>query len=430
MNDISTISAETTVAGTHLRMEFDYRAPVLDEDERMEFMNSVVTAVCDAVADYVPTEDKRTETENAYSIAAHCLQLLDLARDSEETSPMQVKRYLRDMVDNLEVLEAWDPRFCVAYALASYAEQCAGHFDIEGVRELCNAIETWMPARLEEPVGLESYVVVDDLQTPAAFRASRMPDHDALRLHLVRAEDVESLEFNRTGRFVLPMPMFPDGSLSNMATVLRVCADGVMKVRFETDRPDFSLLCHVCDAAHQATRINGEYTPVEFYADLAYAQQLCALTRTPPFIEVPEYRERVMNSLYGALITLSKIDKRFDAPKAMMHRALDMTNNFMTEEAIALSTEVQSWLPGELTVYLPPRDIVSTEAELRDILIDRINEMPGQRTVTVRDEQTQAEFVEAGYVPDPEKFFPEEIEGDIGWDHLYAPNSYLYRADV
>lgn len=430
MNDISTISIEAAVAGTNLRMEFDYKANFIDEDERMGFMNSVATTVCDAVAEYVPTEDSRNETENAYSIAAHCLQLLDLARDSEETSPMQVKRYLSDMVDNLEVLEAWDPRFCMAYALASYAEQRAGHFDIEGVCELCDAIETWMPARLMKPEGLDSYVVVDDLQTPEDFRARRMPDHDALRLNLVRAEEVQSLEFNRTGRVVLPMPMFPDGSLSNVATVFRVCADGVMKVRFETDRPDFSLLRHVCDAAHQATRVNGEYTPVEFYAELTYAQQLCALTGSPEFIEVPQYRERVMSHLYSALIVLSKFDRSFDAPKAMVRRALDMVNNFKSEEAITLSVKVLQWLPDELTDYLPPYEIVSSDAELREILINRINEMPGLRTVAVRDEQTQAEFVEAGYFPDSGKFFPEEIEGDIGWDHLSTNNTYFYKADI
>lgn len=109
-------------------------------DAEVEFANELVVKLADAVAEYEPAEAVRNESLDAYVVLANTHQLLDLARDSVETTAPQARRYFSDAADNLEILKEWDPRFTTAYYQARKCEQAAGNFSWVSLRKRLKAL--------------------------------------------------------------------------------------------------------------------------------------------------------------------------------------------------------------------------------------------------------------------------------------------------
>ena len=169
---------------------------------QIDFAREMTAALSAAVSEYMPVEPWRTESLDAYVVLANTHQLLDLGRDSVDTTPSQARRYFAEAADNLEVLKEWDPRFTNAYYQARKCEQAAGNFLMGELEEFHDCLETWMPTRLGGDSPTEQVVVVDDLQTQENFAATLTPDHEAVSVNMLDADDVD--DYFAVGRTVLP----------------------------------------------------------------------------------------------------------------------------------------------------------------------------------------------------------------------------------
>lgn len=408
------LSFSTTVHGIDLEAEISVgpRGGGYATEEHLEYARALTEHLMDVTAEYEPEEDARNESMDAYVVLANTLQVLDLARDSEETTAKQVKEYLFHAASNLEVLAAWDPRFSMAYHLARRGEAEAGNFDYVGVSDLVESIETWMPLRYADPGYTQRRVVVDDHQSEEDFQATRIPDHTAVSIRVVDDEELTQADFNVTGRMVLPMPMYPDGALETRVVVRSLLHDKVVTCRFNTDREAFHLLRTLGEAAEVYTaERRGEY-PIDFYTELAYAKQLCWVAGGKRFMEDGIYRRNLIDELYPSLIVLSLFGPEYEMPKHLAKLAEALNEDMTSDAAIHIVNTIDAWLPRDVNDYVPFGWGKEHDAQMPMTLLDGLNALPGTRFVAVFDEQTREEF-EATGLPDKAQLVPIDMGPEI-----------------
>lgn len=408
------LSFSTTVHGVGLEVEVSVgpRDGGYATEEHLKYARALTERLIDVTVDYQPEDDTRDESLDAYAVLANTFQMLDLARDSEDTNAKQVKEYFYHAAGNLEVLAAWDPRFTMAYHLTRLGEAEAGYFDFGGVADLVDSIETWMPMRYAEPGYTQRRVIVDDRQTDEDFQATRIPDHTAVSIRMVSDDEVTEADYTTTGRTVLPVPMFPDGTLEPRVTVRSLLHDKTVVSRFTADRGAFHLLRSLGDAAETFTvERRGEF-PVDFYTELAYAKQLCWVAGSERFRNDAIYRRKVIDGLYPSLIILSLFGPEYEMPKHLAKLA-DTLNEDMTSEAATRIVEtINAWLPRDVKDYVPIGWTEEQDAQLPMPLIHGINALPGERFVAVFDEQTREDF-EATGMPDKSLLIPFDLGPEV-----------------
>lgn len=424
------LSFATTVHGVRLDAEVAVqpRGGGQVAEHQMEYARQLTEHLMDVTAEYQPEPDARNESMDAYVVLANTFQALDLARDSADALPSQIKEYLFQASSNLEVLAAWDPRFTAAEQLTRWAEELAGNFDTDSVVELVGSIETWMPQRYAGPGFTPRRVVVDDVQAAEDFAATRVPDHEAVQVQMLDDAALTPDTSSRTGRTVLPVPMFPDGTLDNRVVARAAVRDMVVVCTFETDREAFHLLRALADAATVYTSERRGATPLDFYTELAYAKQLCWLARTERFAADGMYRRKLIGELYPALITLSLFGPEFIMPKYLAKLAEELNEDLGGEEVITVVQSIEAWLPRDVNEYVPTGWHDGLDAQLPEPLLAGLNALPGARFVAVIDAQTQEEYAATG-LPDKQKLNPVDLGGELDPD-LIGSNAQLFRAWV
>lgn len=428
------VSFDTTVHGTtlHAEVAITPRQGTFVTDAQMSDVRELLSHLMEVTAQYQPEEDVRNESLDAYVVLANTFQVLDLARASVDSRPKEVMRYFWLAASNLEVLQAWDPRFTQAYLLARHGEEKAGNFDLDNLEDLCDAIETWMPQRYAEPGFTQRRVVVDDHQRPEDFQRTRTPDHEAVGVSMVNDEDLPAEEYQRTGRTVLPVPMYPDGTLEPRAIVRRIMSDKVVTCTFTCDREAFHLLRALSSAAELELTERRGSTPVEFYANLAHAKQLCIMTHQERFFVDGVHRRAVIDALYSCLITLSLFSNEWVMPKYLAKLAETLNEDLGSDNVIHTVHAIEAWLPRDLRELMPRVWSDELDAQLQEPLVAGLNVLPGARFVGVFDEQTPEEFEGTG-LPDAEKFSPIDLGADLGEDALQVlaiPNLSVFRTGV
>lgn len=408
------LSFSTTVHGVELEAEISVgpRNGGSATEEHLEYARSLTEHLMDVTAEYEPEEDARNESLDAYAVLANTLQVLDLARDSEDTTAKQIKEYLFHAASNLEVLAAWDPRFAMAYHLARLGEAEAGNFDYVRVSDLVESIETWMPLRYADAGYTPHRVIVDDRQSEEDFQATRIPDHTAVSIRMVDDEEVTEDDFNVTGRMVLPMPMFPDDTLETRVMVQSLMHDKTVICSFTTNREAFHLLRTLGEAAEAYTAERRGELPIDFYTELAYAKQLCWAAGSKRFLEDGIYRRNVIDELYPSLIVLSLFGPEYEMPKHLVKLAETLNEDMTSDAAIHIVHTIDAWLPRDVNDYVPVGWGENFDAQMSMTLIDGINALPGARFVVVFDDQTRDEF-EATGMTDKSKLIPMDIGPEI-----------------
>ncbi|MBG6122681.1 hypothetical protein [Corynebacterium aquatimens] len=393
----------------------------LTEEEASAVLASVAEPVAQAVVEYEPVADTRAETLDAYVVLANTLQSLDLAANSEGTSATQVLSYMETVVANLDILEQWDPRFSTANALAHWGTERVGNFNFENISQLCEGIETWLPPRLVEPIDVPRYMVVDDTQSAEDFQATRQPDHEAVRVTMVSAEDAKDIEFQAIGRAVFPVPMYPDDALPNRAISHRDIAGMLLEVEFTTDRRDFPLLKVANDAVYKATAPESPYSSVEFYVAAAYAYQLARIAYSVRFTEDAVYRRKVLDELESALVSLVLCTGSYKAPRELVRHAIELNENLRIADSIQVSRCIVNWLPEDLTERIPGPSTMGNVDELCATVVAELNALPGDRLVAVYDSQDGMEFAATG-LPDRDKLSPVLVHPEQFDPKLISPN--------
>lgn len=408
------LSFSTTIHGVDLEAEISVgpRGGGYATEEHLEYARALAEHLMDVTAEYEPEEDARSETLDAYVVLANTLQVLDLARDSEDTTAKQIKEYLFHAASNLEVLAAWDPRFAMAYHLARLGEAEAGNFDYVHVSDLVESIETWMPLRYADAGYTPHRVIVDDRQSEEDFQTTRLPDHTAVSIRMVDDEDVTEEDFNVTGRMVLPVPMFPDGTLENRVTVQSLMHDKTVFCRFTTNRDAFHLLRTLGEAVEMFTAERRGEFPLDFYTELAYAKQLCWAAGSQRFLEDGIYRRNVIDALYPSLIVLSLFGPEYEMPKHLAKLAETLNEDMTSDAAVHIVNTIDAWLPRDVKEYVPAGWGENFDAQMPMTLLDGINALPGARFVVVFDDQTREDF-EATRMPDKSKLTPMDIGPEI-----------------
>lgn len=419
------------IAGTHLDAavavhSLDSETP---SDEQIDFGHALVQRVMDAAAEYEPAEAARTETLDAYVILANTHQLIALARNSADETPSQAMRYFEDAAANLEILAEWDPRFTTAYHRVRQGEQLTGNFFMEGVEELCDSIETWLPQRLEGGGYPGRVVVVDDHQSPADFAATRTPDHEAVSVRMVQAGELSDADYVAVARSVYPVPMFPDGSLESRLSASTFVEGMHINYIFETDRDAFHLLKVLGDALVDHTSLTNDHTPAEFYIQLANAKQLCFAARTERFAADGVYRRNVLEALAYSLSVMSSFDPVYVTPLRLVRVAEELNEDISSDEVVKVASAIEGWLPREMAELIPEGWDAERSEELGGWLEHGLNVLPGGRFVAVFGKQTAEDFRETG-LPDPAKLVPIVV-GEEADPRLFGlPNAQVFLADI
>lgn len=427
-------SFDTTIHGAKLRAEVEItpRHSQYVTDTQMDFARALLSHLMDLTAQYTPQPDTRDESLDAYVVLADTFQELDLARASVDMRPKEAMRYFWHAASNLEVLQAWDPRFTQAYLLASFGEEKAGNFDLDDIEELCEAIESWMPQRYAGPGFTQQRVVVDDRQSAEDFQRTRTPDHEAVSVTMVEDADLSADEYQRTGRTVLPVPMYPDGTLDTRATVRRIMSDMLVTCTVSCNREAFHLLRTLTSAAQMQLVERRGSTPVEFYTHLAHAKQLCRLARQDRFLADGVYRRTAIGALYSSLITVSLFSDEWVMPKYLAKLAATLNEDLGSDDVIYTVHAIEAWLPRDIRELMPRVWNEKLDTQLQEPLVAGLNVLPGARFVAVLDEQTQADFEETG-LPDVDKFSPIDLGPELGEDALEVlsiPNISVFRTWV
>lgn len=428
------LSFDTTIHGTklHAEVEISPRGTQYLTEAQMDATRALLTHLANVAAEYQPEEDTRDESLDAYVVLADTFQVLDLARAAVDSRPKEAMRYFWHAASNLEVLQAWDPRFTQAYLVARYGEELAGNFVLEPLEELCEQIESWMPQRYAGPGFTQRRVVVDDRQSAEDFQRTLTPDHEAVSVLMVDDEDLPADEYQLTGRTVLPVPMFPDGTLDTRAMVRRIMDDQFVTCKFHTDRPAFHLLRTLTSAAQLQLVEHRGSTPVEFYSHLAHAKQLCRLARQDRFLADGVYRRTVIGALYSSLITVSLFSDEWVMPKYLAKLAATLNEDLGSDDVIYTVHAIEAWLPRDIRELMPRVWNEKLDTQLQEPLVAGLNVLPGARFVAVLDEQTQADFEETG-LPDVDKFSPIDLGPELGEDALEVlsiPNISVFRTWV
>lgn len=425
------LSFSTTVHGVDLEAEISVgpRDGGYATEEHLEYARALTEHLMDVTAEYQPEEDTRNESLDAYVVLANTLQVLDLARDSEDTTAKQVKEYLFHAASNLEVLAAWDPRFSMAYHLARRGEAEAGNFDYAGVSSLVDSIETWMPLRYAESGYTQRRVIVDDRQSAEDFQATRIPDHTAVSIRMMDDDEVNEDDFNVTGRMVLPVPMFPESALETRLVVYSLMHDKIVVCRFHTDREAFHLLRTLGEAAEIYTAERRGEFPIDFYTELAYAKQLCWAAGSQRFLDDGIYRRNLIDELYPSLIVLSLFGPEYEMPKHLAKLAEALNEDMTSTAAIHIVNTIDAWLPRDVSDYVPVGWGEEFDAQMPMTLLDGLNELPGARFVVVFDEQTREEF-EATGLPDKSQLIPVDIGPEIDPRVLGLKGAQVFRTAI
>lgn len=401
-----------------------YDAPSPQQVEFARELSATLTAVA---SEYTPVEPWRTESLDAYLVLANTHQLLDLARNSVDATPSQARRYFAEAADNLEVLKEWDPRFTNAYYQARKCEQAAGNFLMDELEDFHDCLETWLPARLLGRSPTERVVVVDDLQTPESFAATLTPDHEAVSVNILEADEVDT--YNAVGRTVYPVPMYPDGTIrSRLATSIYV--DG-MRLTYivHTENEAFPLLKELGEAAEVFCSVTCGYTPVEYYTELAYAKQLDNLVYSPRFDEDGVYRRNLLDMYAYSLSVMSNFDSTFETPRDLARSATQLNEEMRVNAAIELARTIGHWLPRDITDLIPRGWTDEANDEFSLALEEGLNELPGRRFIVVLDHQSPEEY-EQTRLPNREKLYPM-VYGEIADVDIFdLRHTQIFLGDV
>ncbi|QYH20164.1 hypothetical protein JKI95_04190 [Corynebacterium aquatimens] len=267
-------------------------------------------------------------------------------------------------------------------------------------------------------------MVVDDIQDPEDFAATRTPDHTAVKVRMV--EDAELDHSAETGRTVLPVPMFPEGTLETRCRSYAFTRDMVIQFRFRTDREAFHLLHKLDEAFLVYTSERRGSTPLDFYTELAYAKQLCSLSRTVRFEEDGVYRRNIIDELYPSLIVMSLFDVQYAMPMYFTQLAETKNEDMTSQTAMHLVHAVEAWLPRDIQEYIPDQWSEELNDQLPEPLVDGLNALPGAHFIGVLDTQTQEAFDAKG-LPDKDLLSPIPIGVEIEADILRAHNLQIFR---
>lgn len=431
MAQTKSLSFETTVHGTQLRAEVHItpRDGGSVTEQQLQFARALTTHLMDVSAEYQPVEATRNESLDAYVVLADAFQVLDLARASVDSPPSVARGYFSRLASDLDVLQGWDPRFAAACALANRGEQAAGDFDTSGIDELCDALESWMPQRYAAPGFTRRRVLVDDHQSEADFQKTRTPDCLAVSVRMVDEAELGEEVYQVTGRTVLPLPMYPDGSLDTSVDVHALVGDMRVRCSFVTDREDFPLLRALSIAAQSATTARREATPVEFYQQLAYAKRLCWLARKERFAEDGVYRHKLIDELCGALLTVAQFGTEFKTALNLAQLAAERNEDLTSDDVLDVANVVEAWLPRDVRELVPADWDEELDKQLPESLVTGLNALPGRRFVVVFDEQTAEEFAETG-LPDKERLVPVDLGAVIDPDVLGLRAVQVFRSGV
>ena len=401
-----------------------YDAPSPQQVEFARELSATLTAVA---SEYTPVEPWRTESLDAYLVLANTHQLLDLARNSVDATPSQARRYFAEAADNLEVLKEWDPRFTNAYYQARKCEQAAGNFLMDELEEFHDCLETWLPTRLLGNSPTERVVVLDDLQTQESFAATLTPDHEAVSVNMLEADELDS--YIAVGRTVYPVPMYPDGTLrSRLATSVYV--DG-MRITYLVHTADeaFPLLKELGEAAEAFCSVTCGYTPVEYYTELAYAKQLDNLSYSPRFNEDGVYRRNLLATYAYSLSVLSNFDEVYEVPRDLARRAAKLNEEMRVETAVELTRTIGHWLPRDISELIPRG---WTDVDNEGFLLaleDGLNLLPGRRFVVVFDHQPPEEYEETR-LPNRETLYPIVFGETVDADIFELRHAQIFLGDV
>ena len=377
--------------------------------QQNEFARELAATLSAAASEYTPTEPWRNVSLDAYVVLANTHQLLDLARNSVDAAPSQARRYFAEAADNLEVLKEWNPRFTNAYYQARKCEQAAGNFLMDDLEEFHDCLETWLPARLLSDSPTERVVVVDDHQTQESFAATLTPDHEAVSVNMLDADELDS--YTAVGRTVYPVPMYPDGTImSRLATSVYV--DG-MRLTYIVDTEDeaFPLLKKLGETAEEFCALTCGYTPVEYYTELACAKQLDNLAYSPRFAEDGVYRRNLLEMYAYSLSVLNKFDAMFEVPRDLARSAADLNEEMRVDAAVELTRTIGHWLPRDIADLIPRGWTDASNDEFAMELEDGLNMLPGRRFIVVLDQQLPEEY-EQTRLPNREKLYPM-VYGEI-----------------
>lgn len=419
----------TDIPGTEVEVTVSVKSIYDDEPSprQIDFAREMTAALSAAVSEYMPVEPWRTESLDAYVVLANTHQLLDLGRDSVDTTPSQARRYFAEAADNLEVLKEWDPRFTNAYYQTRKCEQAAGNFLMDELEEFHDCLETWLPARLLSHSPTDQVVVVDDLQTPESFAATLTPDHEAVSVNILEADEVDT--YNAVGRTVYPVPMYPDGTIrSRLATSIYV--DG-MRLTYivHTDNEVFPMLKELGEAAEVFSSVTCGYTPVEYYTELAYAKQLDNLVFSPRFDEDGVYRRNLLDMYAYSLSVMSNFDGTFEVPRDLARAAAQLNEEMRVDAAIVLARTIGHWLPRDITDLIPRGWTDEANDEFSLALEEGLNTLPGRRFIVVLDQQLPEEY-EQTRLPNREKLYPM-VYGEIADVDIFdLRHTQIFLGDV
>ena len=92
----------TDVPGTEVEVTVSVKSIYDDEPSprQIDFAREMTAELSAAVSEYTPVQPWRTESLDAYVVLANTHQLLDLGRDSVDTTPSQARRYFAEAADN------------------------------------------------------------------------------------------------------------------------------------------------------------------------------------------------------------------------------------------------------------------------------------------------------------------------------------------
>lgn len=431
MTSTKTLSFQATVHGTQLRAEISVapRDGGGVTERQLAFARALTTHLMDVSAEYQPVEATRNESLDAYVVLADAFRVLDLARASVDSPPSVAREYFWRLASDLDVLEAWDPRFAAASALARHGEQVAGDFDTSSVPQLCDALESWMPQRFAQPGFTPRRVLVDDHQSEADFQKTRTPERLAASVRIVDDAELLEEECQITGRTVLPVPMYPDGSLDTRVDVRSQVNDMNVRCTFITDREDFPLLRAMSTAAEAATTVRRGSTPVEFYQELALAKQLCRLARNERFAEDGMHRRKLLDALCGALHVVAAFGAEFETALHLAQLVAGRTEDLGSDDVLRVTNVIDAWLPRDVRELVPAGWDEELDTHLPVSLLTGLNALPGRRFVAVVDEQTAAEFAETG-LPEKDRLVPVDLGAEIDPDVLGMRAVQVFRSGV
>ncbi|MBA5245243.1 hypothetical protein [Corynebacterium haemomassiliense] len=401
----SIFSFTTDIPGTEVEVTVSVKSIYEDEPspQQIDFARKMTAELSAAVSEYTPVQPWRTESLDAYVVLANTHQLLDLGRDSVDTTPSQARRYFAEAADNLEILKEWDPRFTTAYYQARKCEQAAGNFLMGELEEFHNCLETWMPTRLGGDSPTERVVVVDDLQTQESFAATLTPDHEAVSVNMLDADEVD--DYFAVGRTVYPVPMYPDGTvISRLATSVYV-DDMRITYLVHTEDEAFPLLKELGETAEEFCSLTCGYTPVEYYTELAYAKQLDNLVYSPRFDEDGVYRRNLLDMYAYSLSVMSNFDEVYEVPRDLARSAAKLNEEMRVDASVELARTIGHWLPRDISELIPRGWTDASNQEFSLALEDGLNLLPGRRFVAVFDHQSPEEYGET-CLPNREQLYP------------------------